>query len=203
METPRFLCPKAVFWYYGAGDARNRKHVSNGTSIVTEKTGPTERLKGKPPTISYEVQLFAGGKWNTELVLTDRQEAEEEALRTFDSTRRPLGVRVVREEVDEKTNLITATTVFRRTREDDKSAGDKEDKRQQLKATVTELRAEKRQSAKTASAAKPEAAAAKAGKAAAGPSKGGMHWGWLLILFTVLVVAGVLTLLKLHAFFLG
>ena len=203
METPRFLCPKAVFWYYGAGDARNRKHVSNGTSIVTEKTGPTERLKGKPPTISYEVQLFAGGKWNTELVLTDRQEAEEEALRTFDSTRRPLGVRVVREEVDEKTNLITATTVFRRTREDDKSAGDKEDKRQQLKATVTELRAEKRQSAKTASAAKPEAAAAKVGKAAAGPSKGGMHWGWLLILFTVLVVAGVLTLLKLHAFFLG
>ena len=206
METPRFLRPDAVFWYYRAGDARNRKHVSNGTSIVTEKTGPTERLKGKPPTISYEVQLFAGGKWNTELVLTDRQEAEEEALRIFESSRRPLGVRVVREEVDEKTNLITATTVFRRTREDDKSAGDKEDKRQQLKATVTEIRAEKRQSAKTTSAAKSEPAAAakgSTGKAAAGPGKGGMHWSWLLILFTVLVVAGVLTLLKLHAFFLG
>ena len=168
---------------------------------MTERTGPTERLKGKPPTISYEVQVYAGGKWHTELVLTDRQEAEDEALRSFDSTRRPLGVRVVREEVDEKTNLITATTVFRRTRDDDKAAGEKEEKRQQLKSTVTEIRAGKRQSAKTAPAAKPEAA--KAGKTAAAPNKGGMHWGWLLILFAVLVVAGVLTLLKLHAFFLG
>jgi hypothetical protein len=169
---------------------------------VTDKPDPNQRLKGKPPTISYEVQVYAGGKWHTELVLTDRQEAEDEALRTFDSTRRPLGVRVVSEEVDEKTNLITATTVFRRTRDDDKAAGDKEEKRQQLKATVTEIRAEKRQSAKAAPAAKPEAAAAKAGKPGAAPQKGGMHWSWLLILFAVLIVAGLVTLLKLHAVFL-
>ena len=170
---------------------------------MTEKPDPTQRLKGKPPTISYEVQVFAAGKWNTELVLTDRQEAEEEALRTFESTRRPLGVRVVREEVDEKTNLITATTVFRRTRDDDKAAEDKEEKRQQLKATVTEIRAEKRQSAKAPSAAKPDAAPAKgaAGKGAA-PARKGMHWSWLLILFAVLIVAGMVTLLKLHAVFL-
>jgi hypothetical protein len=168
---------------------------------VTDKPDPTQRFKGKPPTISYEIQVYAGGKWHTELVLADRQDAEDEAQRTFESTRRPLGVRVVREEVDEKTNLITGTTVFRRTRDDDKAAEDKEEKRQQLKATVTEIRAEKRQSAKTAPTAKPEAA--KAGKTTAAPNKGGMHWSWLLILFTVLVVAGVLTLLKLHAFFLG
>ena len=29
-----------------------------------------------------------------------------------------------------------------------------------------------------------------------------MHWSWLLILFAVLIVAGVVTLLKLHAVFL-
>jgi len=172
---------------------------------VTDRPDPTQRLKGKPPTISYEIQVYAGGKWHTELVLTDRPEAEEEALRTFESTRRPLGVRVVREEVDEKTNLITGTTVFRRTRDDDKAAEDKEEKRQQLKSTVTEIRAERRQSGKAAPAAKAEPAAAArggAGRVAAEPSKGGMHWSWLLILFAVLIVAGVATLLKLHAAFL-
>jgi len=166
---------------------------------VIDRPDPTNRLKGKPPTISYEVQVFAGGKWNTELVLTDRQEAEEEATRTLDSSRRPLGVRVVREEVDEKTSLITATTVFRRTREDDRTAEEKDEKRQQMKAAVTEIRAERRQAAK-ASPAKPEPAAA---KSPADRSAGGLHWSWLLILFAVLVVAGLATLLKLHAFFLG
>jgi hypothetical protein len=170
---------------------------------VSEKPDLTQRLKGKPPTISHEVQVFAGGKWHTELVLTDRQEAEEEALRTFESTRRPLGVRVVREEVDEKTNLINGTTVFRRTRDDDKAADEKEERRQQLKATVTEIRAEKRQATKAIAAAETAAASrAPKGRAAAEPNKGGTHWSWLLILFAVLIVAGVITLLKLHAFFL-
>ena len=163
---------------------------------MTEKPDPTHRLKGKPPTISYEVQIFAGGKWHTELVLTDRQEAEAEALRAFESTRRPLGVRVVREEVDEKTNLITGTTVFRRSREDDRTADEKEEKRQQAAAAVTELRAERRQAARAATVREP------AGKSGAARQKGAPHWSWLLILFAVLVVAGLVTLLKLHALFL-
>ncbi len=114
-------------------DGPGQEAFSDGASIVTDKPDPTLRRKSMPPPVSYEVQVFGGGKWTTELVLTDRQEAEDEALRTLDSSRRPLGVRVVREEVDEKTSLITATTVFRRTREDDRSADEKEDKRQQMK----------------------------------------------------------------------
>lgn len=151
-----------------------------------------------PPPVSYEVQVFGGGKWTTELVLTDRQEAEDEALRTLDSSRRPLGVRVVREEVDEKTSLITATTVFRRTREDDRSADEKEDKRQQMKAKLAEIRVERRQAARS----QPSPAAAPAVKTAAEPRQG-FHWTWLIILFIALIIAGLVTLLKLHSLFLG
>src|SRR5258708_2353833 len=115
---------------------------------MTDKPDPTQRRKSASPPISYEVHVFAGGKWATELVLQDRQDAEDEANRILDSGRRPLGVRVVREEVDEKTSLITATTVFRRSREDERSAEEKEDKRLQMKAKVAEIRADRRQTTK-------------------------------------------------------
>jgi len=169
---------------------------------VTDRTEPTSRRRAAPTPVTYEVQVFAGGKWATELVLQDRQEAEDEAIRTLDSSRRPLGVRVVREEYDEKTQLINATTVFRRSREDEQSAESREDKRVQMKAKVAEIRADKRQTAKAQPARAETAAPSAAPGRRAAPAQKGFHWMWLLILLTALIVAGLLTLVKLHSVFL-
>jgi hypothetical protein len=166
---------------------------------VTDKPDPKQQRKAAPP-ISFEVQVFAAGKWATELVLQDRQDAESEALRSFESSRRPLAVRVVREEVDNKTSLITATTVFRRSREDERTADERDDRQHEIKAKIAEIKADRRQTSKAASRQEPTAAAP-ARKPAA--SRGTPGWVWPLIFLTVLVVAGVLTLVKLHSWFLG
>jgi hypothetical protein len=169
---------------------------------MTDRTEPTSRRRSAPTPVTYEVQVFAAGKWATELVLQDRQDAEDEAIRTLESSRRPLGVRVVREEYDEKTQLINATTVFRRSREDEQSAEDREDKRVQMKAKVAEIRADKRQSTKVqpVRAEAPRTAAAPGRKPA--PASKSFHWVWLVVLLVVLIIAGLLTLVKLHSVFL-
>ena len=169
---------------------------------MTDRTEPTSRRRAAPTPVTYEVQVFAGGKWATELVMQDRQEAEDEAIRTLESSRRPLGVRVVREEYDEKTQLINATTVFRRSREDEQSAETKEDKRVQMKAKVAEIRADKRQTAKVQPARAEAAPSNAAPSRKAAPAQKSFHWMWLLILLAALIAAGLLTLVKLHSVFL-
>lgn len=171
---------------------------------MTDKTETKLRRRAAPDT-SYEVQVFAGGKWATEVVLEDRKEAEEEAIRTLESGRRPLGVRVVREEVDDKTGLITATTIFRRTREDERSAEAREDRAQAMKAKVTDIRVDRRRAARSQPAegrpAQAEPHGQPAGRAA--PAARSFHWMWLLVLLGVLMIAGLVTVLKLHALFFG
>lgn len=169
---------------------------------MTDKPDPKQKRQAAA-SISFEIQVLAGGKWATELVVLDRQEAESEAMRSFDSSRRPLAVRVVREEVDAKTSLITATTVFRRSREDERTADEREDRQHEIKSKISEIKAERRQTTKAASRQEPAQPAAAAPVRKRAASRGTPGWVWPLVLLTVLVVAGVLALVKLHSWFLG
>jgi|GEM_PF-6186809 hypothetical protein len=98
----------------------------------------------RPEAVSFEVQVFTGGKWVTELVLDDRKEAEEEATRRMQARPRPLGTCVVREAVDEETGRITTTTVFRRGRPDHLSVVGQDDNREELAAELAEMSAQPR-----------------------------------------------------------
>jgi hypothetical protein len=150
-------------------------------------------------TASYEVQIFIAGKWTTELVLADRDEAEAEAERILASGRRPLGVCVVQESVDAQTGLITATTIFRRTREDEHRAAEREEKLKQTKAKIAEIRVGLR--AERTRAARQEAvtAAGTSQRAKGQHAPRRLHWLWFVILLGGLLAAGLLALLKLHA----
>jgi hypothetical protein len=72
--------------------------------------------------ISYEVQLYMNGKWRIDSLFDDQHLAETEAARAMDSTFRPQAVRVVLQLLDEKTQLITERTVFRRSRVEEQNA---------------------------------------------------------------------------------
>jgi hypothetical protein len=93
----------------------------------------------QPVAVSYEVQVLTGGRWITELVLPDRDEAEYEANRALDSNRRLLGVSVIREEVMEQSGLIVATTLLRRLRDDRMSPQQRADRRSRLRGQLTEI----------------------------------------------------------------
>ncbi|MEA2754295.1 MAG: hypothetical protein QOJ54_584 [Aliidongia sp.] len=163
---------------------------------MTDKPNQAIRL---PETASYEVRVFTAGKWLTELVLTDRDEAEAEAERILSSGRRPFGVCVVREEVNAQTGLITAATIYRRTREDEHRAAEREEKLQQTKAKIAEIRADRRQE-RVRSTRQETVPAASAGalERSQHPSKH-LHWLWFLVLLAGLLGGGLLALLKLHA----
>ena len=164
---------------------------------------PEAARRRNPGTVSFEVQILVAGKWATELVLPDRGQAEEEAIRILESGRRPLAVSVVREELDERTGLIVSTTVFRRAREDDRSAGTREDKRLQMKAVVAEIRADRRRTGKTAAGTEgPKAAGNQRTGPKTAPAGTGVRLAWPLLVLAALIVGGLLTLLKLHSLIL-
>lgn len=94
----------------------------------------------QPVAVSYEVQVLTGGRWITELVLPDRDEAEYEANRALESNRRLLGVSVIREEVMEQSGLIVATTLLRRLRNDRMSPQQGADRRPHLRGHLTEIK---------------------------------------------------------------
>ncbi|MGB8839790.1 MAG: hypothetical protein WCC64_01855 [Aliidongia sp.] len=162
------------------------------TNKINQATRATEAA-------SFEVQIFIAGKWTTELVLADRDEAEAEAERILESGRRPLGVCVIHEAVDPRTGLITATTIFRRTREDENRAAERQEKLKQTKAKIAEIRVGQRE--ERARAARQEVMtvvdATQRAKKRRAPRR--LHWLWFLILLTALLAAGLLVLLKLHA----
>jgi hypothetical protein len=94
----------------------------------------------QPIAVSYEVQVLTGGRWITELVLPDRDEAEYEANRALDSNRRLLGVSVIREEVMERSGLIVATTLLRRLRDDRMSPEHRADRRSRPRGQLVEIK---------------------------------------------------------------
>ncbi|MGP1395597.1 MAG: hypothetical protein ACTS3R_08805 [Inquilinaceae bacterium] len=61
---------------------------------------------------AYELQVFAASKWRIEAIFDDPKLAVLEAQRVRDS-RNPVGVRVVQESFDQRTNETTQRVVFR------------------------------------------------------------------------------------------
>lgn len=88
---------------------------------MIDRAGPSDAALG------YEVQALLNGKWNTEAAFDDAALAESEAMRLFQSKRQPEAVRVVRNVVDPATHLISANTVFRRSRAEDGKAERQQD----------------------------------------------------------------------------
>lgn len=61
---------------------------------------------------AYELQVYAASKWRIEAIFDDPKLAVLEAQRVRDS-RNPVGVRVVQESFDQRTNATTQRVVFR------------------------------------------------------------------------------------------
>jgi hypothetical protein len=172
---------------------------------VTDKADPTLQC-AEPAFASYEVQILAGRNWVTELVLADRQDAEAEAIRAFDSGRRLLGVRVKRESVDDRTALISSATVFRRMRDDKQGDEEKEERRQQVKAASADKLVDRRRVARVQAASKEQVVrqvAERKARLARRARHRTVQWVWPLILMAVLLFGGVFALVKAHAWIFG
>jgi hypothetical protein len=172
---------------------------------VTDKADPTLQC-AEPAFASYEVQILAGRNWVTELVLADRQEAEAEAIRAYESGRRLLGVRVRRESVDDRTALINSATVFRRMRDDKHGTEEQEERRLQVKAAAADKHVDRRRAARVQAASKEQAArqvAERKARLARRARRRAVQWAWPLVLMVVLLIGGAGALIKLHTLFFG
>jgi hypothetical protein len=136
--------------------------------------------------ISYEVQLYMNGKWRIDSLFDDQHLAETEAARAMDSTFRPQAVRVVLQLLDEKTQLISERTVFRRSRVEEQNAREMAEAPQRPAAEPEPQKARKEYIRKTP-----------VGRPLTTPHSRA-SWLWLTAVFVMLAIGGIGTLVGLE-----
>src|SRR5260221_14707773 len=126
------------------------------------------------------------GKWRIDSVFDDQHLAETEAARAMDSTFRPQAVRVVMQLLDEKTQLITERTVFRRSRVEELNARETAEAPQRPAAEPEPQKARVEYVRKTPIRRPPNAPRPRA------------SWPWLTAVFVMLAIGGIGTLVGLE-----